>query len=118
MSDTDLERGLGRRLIRNLTAQSLTQVLVTLMGLVTTYVHHDHARGVVELHALHDSVLQPQQGTPYPCFLHAALRSRFQVLDSPKSIARAACTHFTAASQHPRMRQEIPKKGPNSRNRS
>ncbi len=38
MSDTDLERGLGRRLIRNLTAQSLTQVLVTLMGLVTTYV--------------------------------------------------------------------------------
>jgi hypothetical protein len=34
-------------------------------------VHHDHAGIIVELHALHDRVLQPQQGTPYPCFLHA-----------------------------------------------
>ncbi len=69
-------------------------------------VHDNDARVVVELNAFHDSVLQPQQGTPYPCFLHAVLRSRFQVLDSPKSIARAACTYFTAGSKHPRVCQE------------
>lgn len=38
MSDTDLEHGLGRRLLRNLTMQSGTQVLLVLMGLATTYV--------------------------------------------------------------------------------
>ena len=89
-------------------AFTIHEMWTTPAGNPPPHVHHDHACVVVELHALDDRVLQPQQGTPYPCFLHAALRSRFQVLDSPKSIARAACTYFTAASQHPRMRQEIP----------
>ena len=51
-------------------------------------------------------------GHAIPCFLHAVLRSRFQVLDSPKSIARAACTCLAEASGHPQMRQEIPCEGP------
>ena len=46
--------------------------------------HHDHARVVVELHALDDRVLQPQQGTPYPCFLDAVLRSMISGTRQPE----------------------------------
>ena len=38
MADTDLEHGLGRRLLRNLTVQSGSQIVVIMLGLMTTYV--------------------------------------------------------------------------------
>lgn len=38
MTDTDLEHGLGRRLLRNLTVQSGSQAVVIALGLITTYV--------------------------------------------------------------------------------
>jgi len=38
VADTDLEHGLGRRLLRNLTVQSGSQIVVIMLGLMTTYV--------------------------------------------------------------------------------
>ncbi len=70
------------------------------------HVHHHDRRVLIEHHVLDDRVLQPHQGTPYPCLAHAVLSSPISGPQQPEIYCESGVRPFTANSRHPQVRQE------------